>query len=83
MRPVLLLLFFFLSVLQVAAQPPGGQGRDSSRFKGSMKDSSFMKNMAPVGKVIGILRDSSSKEAMEFASVVLMKVRDSSVAGVH
>jgi len=81
MRQLLLLLFFFLSVLQVAAQPPVGQGRDSSRFKGSMKDSSFMKNMAPIGKVIGILRDSSSKEAMEFASVVLMKVRDSSVAG--
>lgn len=63
------------------AQRPGGQGPDSLRFKAAMKDSSFMRNMAPIGKVIGTLRDSSNRAALEFASVALIKVRDSSVAG--
>ncbi len=81
MRIVLYITLFTFNFLMLHAQQPAGQGRDSARFKATMKDSSFMKNMAPVGKVIGILRDSSSREAMEFASVVLMKVRDSSVAG--
>lgn len=46
-----------------------------------MKDSSFLRNMAPVCKVIGVLRDSSTRLPLEYASVVLIKVRDSSVAG--
>ncbi|MBL7922858.1 MAG: TonB-dependent receptor [Bacteroidia bacterium] len=81
MRPILILFFLIISLFHVSAQQAGGQGRDSARYKATMKDSSFLRNMSPVGKVIGILRDSASRQPLEFASVVLMKVRDSSVAG--
>lgn len=81
MRKSILLLFYLLISFPLFAQQPGAQNRDSTRFKGMARDSSFMKNMAPVGKVIGIIRDSSSKDMLEFVSVALIKIRDSSVAG--
>lgn len=75
---LLVIIFFSHSVV---AQNTDKQRPDSARFKATMKDSSFMRNMAPTGKVIGVLRDSSDRKPMEFASVALLKVRDSSVVG--
>ena len=81
MRIAIFLWLIFYSLPAFSQQPPQGQVRDSARFRAMMKDSSFMRNMAPIGKVIGTLRDSATRQVMEYASVVLMKVRDSSVAG--
>lgn len=48
----------------------------------SGKDSVVSRAIPAIGKVIGILRDSSTKEVIEFASVALLRIRDSSaVAG--
>ncbi len=80
LRHLFLNLFLFSTCL-VTAQQPGRQRPDSAGAKPISRDSSFLRNMAPTGRVIGVLRDSSSREAMEFASVVLLKSRDSSVAG--
>ena len=77
-----MIMLLTLSSLFVLAQEPSREMRDSSRFKGgTMRDSSFMRNMAPIGKVIGSLRDSSTREPLAYASVALIKVRDSSIAG--
>lgn len=55
---------------------------DSTKFNKSGRDTSFLRNLPAIGKVIGILRDSSNKEFVEFASVALIRIRDSSaVAG--
>ncbi len=42
------------------------------------KDSAVSRVIPAIGKVIGILRDSSTKEVIEFASVALLRFRDSS-----
>ena len=81
MRLFIILFSFLLHFHSVKAQYPagqnqGGQRPDSARFRGSMKDSSFMNNMIPIGKVIGILRDSSTRQPLEFASIALLKVRE-------
>ena len=86
MRLFIILFSFLLHFHSVKAQYPagqnqGGQRPDSARFRGSMKDSSFMNNMIPIGKVIGILRDSSTRQPLEFASIALLKVRDSIAVG--
>ena len=81
MRRILIVSLFIFSYLTSFSQQPAGGQRDSARFKAMMKDSSFMKNMAPMGKVIGLLRDSSNREPLAYASIALIKVRDSSVAG--
>jgi outer membrane receptor protein involved in Fe transport len=81
MRLLIGLLVIVFYSLSGNAQNTEGQRPDSARFKATMKDSSFMRNMAPVGKVIGVLRDSSDRKPMEFASVALLKVRDSSAVG--
>ena len=81
MRLLLIIASFLFSVSFASAQIQGRPASDSARFRATMKDSSFMRNMAPIGKVIGILKDSSNRQALEFASIVLIKVRDSSVAG--
>lgn len=81
MRRILFVSLFIFSCLTSFSQQPAGGQRDSARFKAMMKDSSFMKNMAPTGKVIGLLRDSSNREPLAYASIALIKVRDSSVAG--
>lgn len=80
MRSFILTLLMFSSLF-VIAQQPQREMRDSTRMRGTMKDSSFMRNMAPIGKVVGTLRDSSTRAPLAYASVALMKVRDSSVAG--
>ncbi|MBK7965055.1 MAG: TonB-dependent receptor [Bacteroidetes bacterium] len=64
-----------------AGQKQGGQRPDSALYRATMKDSAFMRNMAPIGKVIGVLSDSSNRQPMEFASVALLKVKDSSAVG--
>lgn len=46
-----------------------------------MRDSAAFRNMPATGKVIGSLRDSSSRQPVEFASVALLRVRDTSIAG--
>ena len=79
MRFLILLLLIIIHFGPLSAQTP--PVRDSTRFRGMMKDSSFFKNMPQTGKVIGVLRDSASREPMEFASVALLRSRDSSIAG--
>lgn len=81
MRLLISLFVIIFYSFSVNAQSTEKQRPDSVRFKATMKDSSFMRNMAPVGKVIGVLRDSSDRKPMEFASVALLKVRDSSAVG--
>ena len=74
-----LISLFMLLVNTVFAQVP--QRGDTARLRTMMKDSSFLRNLPPIGKVIGVLKDSASGGYMEFASVALIKMRDSSVAG--
>ena len=86
MRLFIILFAFLFHFHNLHAQYPagqnqGGQRPDSARFKATMKDSSFMRNMTPIGKVIGILRDSSTRQPLEFASIALLKVRDSIAVG--
>lgn len=80
MRSIIVILLVF-SGFFVSAQEPQREMRDSTRMRGMMKDSSFMRNLPPIGKVIGVLRDSSTRASLAYASVALLKVRDSSVAG--
>lgn len=85
-QKLLWVLTFFSFQVATAQYPgsqnPAGQKPDSIRFRPNMKDSSFMRNMAPIGKVIGVLRDSANRQPLEFASIALLKVKDSSaVAG--
>ncbi|MFN5355009.1 MAG: TonB-dependent receptor domain-containing protein [Bacteroidota bacterium] len=72
------LLFFSFAV---SAQMPRPEFRDSTKMRQGMRDTAAFRNGPPVGKVIGVLRDSSSRQSIEFASVVVMRMRDSSVAG--
>lgn len=81
MRLLIGLVFIVFCSLSLHAQNTERQRPDSARFKATMKDSSFMRNMAPIGKVMGVLSDSSNRQPLEFASVALLKVRDSSVVG--
>ncbi|MFM9008369.1 MAG: carboxypeptidase-like regulatory domain-containing protein, partial [Bacteroidota bacterium] len=60
---------------------PRPEFRDSTRMRPGVRDTASLRSGPPVGKVIGTLRDSSSRQSIEFASVVVMRVRDSSVAG--
>lgn len=76
-----LLILLFAYALPGFAQPTGGSFRDTARFRAMMKDSSFMRNIPATGKVIGTIRDSLTRKPVEFASVALFRVRDSSVAG--
>ncbi|MFM1746136.1 MAG: hypothetical protein RLZZ630_2073 [Bacteroidota bacterium] len=80
----ILLTLLLLAALPGLAQYPAQQGgqRDSTRAKGGqMRDTAAFRNMPAMGKVIGSLRDSSTRKPVEFASVALLKVRDTSVAG--
>ena len=86
MRLFILLFSFLFHFHNVKAQYPAGQNQggkrpDSTPYKSTMKDSSFMSNMTPIGKVIGILRDSSNRQPLEFASIALLKVKDSTAVG--
>ncbi len=86
MRLFILLFSFLFHFHNVQAQYPAGQNQggkrpDSTPYKSTMKDSSFMSNMTPIGKVIGILRDSSNRQPLEFASIALLKVKDSTAVG--
>lgn len=73
------ILFFalFLAGTVQAQERPAQQGKSNS----GMNRDSLLKNMPAVCKVIGTLKDSVSKEAMEFASVALIRVRDTSAVG--
>lgn len=72
---------FFCFSLSTYAQMQPGAFRDSARMQQGMRDTSRFKNLPPVCKVIGLLRDSASRKPLEFASVAVLRVRDSSVAG--
>jgi len=63
-------IFLFLISATSFAQSPE-HGRDGSR-----RDS-LMKNMPAIGKVSGIVVDSATKQPAEFASVALIRMRDS------
>ena len=78
---IIILLFIFSLSGMLNAQRPDFSS-DSTKTRRAGKDSSFTRNLPAIGKVIGILRDSLNKEAIEFASVALIRIRDSSaVAG--
>ncbi len=72
------LFLFFLSAA-FAQNPRQGAPSDSTRGRGGMmRDTAMLRNMPAIGKVIGVLKDTLSKQPLEFASVALLKVRDSS-----
>jgi iron complex outermembrane recepter protein len=77
---VVLLLFLVLTPILVSAQQERPNGYGYGRPQGMNRDS-LMKNMPAIGKVIGVLRDSASKEPLEFASIALIRLRDSSAVG--
>ncbi len=70
----ILLLVFQFSISNAIAQMP------ADRNGGVKRDSSF-KNMPRVGKVFGIVHDANTKKPVEFATVSLLSMRDSSVVG--
>lgn len=72
---VLLLVLIVLSIKSYSQSPIP---KDGGAKPGS-RDSS-MRNM-PIGKIFGILRDSSSKQPLEFASVALIRLKDSIAVG--
>ena len=75
---LLLITIILFIVTNGFAQRPNAL-KDNSK---SGKDSVISRSLPAIGKVIGILRDSSTKEVIEFASVALLRIRDSSaVAG--
>lgn len=78
-KKVVLISIILLLFNQAFSQSP--QRGDTARFRQMMKDSSFLRNMPPIGKVIGLLKDSTNRKPLEFASVALIRVRDTSVAG--
>ncbi|CAN5688268.1 outer membrane beta-barrel family protein [soil metagenome] len=66
-------LFFFVLLFISAplfAQNPG-------QYKGSPQRDSLLKNMPAIGKVNGMVADSANKSPVIFASVALIRVRDS------
>lgn len=65
MKILLTLAVLFWSGFILAQQPGGGQGG----------------GMPKIGKIYGIVYDSTSKEALEFATVSVYSVRDSSLVG--
>lgn len=71
-------IFIFASIAVFGQQPNFPGMRDSSMRGGFNRDSAF-KNMPAICKVIGTLQDSLTKSGLEFTSVAVLKVRDSSV----
>lgn len=57
------------------------QAQQPGRPAGALTGDTIRRNLPPIGKVIGVLRDSVSREPMEFASVALISLRDSSATG--
>ncbi len=77
------MLFLFVTFSSmVLAQMPSGLQRDSSKFRSAGGKDSLLKNAPAVAKVIGALKDSLTKEPIEFASIALLRLRDSvAIAG--
>jgi iron complex outermembrane receptor protein len=62
------------------SQLPNPGLRDSA-MRGGMNRDSALRNMPAICKVIGTLQDSLTKSGLEFTSVAVLKVRDSSIVG--
>ncbi|MFN6092866.1 MAG: TonB-dependent receptor domain-containing protein [Bacteroidota bacterium] len=62
------------------SQLPNPGLRDSA-MRGGMNRDSALRNMPAICKVIGTLQDSLTKSGLEFTSVAVFKVRDSSIVG--
>lgn len=75
-KHILLFLFIFFIVFNGKLK---SQDLQQGQSRGQMPDSS-LKNMK-IGKVFGTVKDSATERAVEFASVGLFRVKDSSVAG--
>jgi len=74
------IIFLFSTVVGFAQMPNFPGMRDSSMRGGMNRDSAF-RNMPAICKVIGTLQDSLTKAGLEFTSVAVLKVRDSSIVG--
>lgn len=70
-----MLCFSFNTIMH--AQMPTGVQRDSTKFKTGGGRDSLLKNAPAISKVIGALKDSLTKESIEFASIALLRMRDS------
>ncbi len=82
MKKQWILSLIFVTVVTFGfCQMPAGAVRDSSRSRGGMGRDSAFRNAPAIAKVIGVLRDSASKSSIEFASVALIRMRDSVAIG--
>ncbi len=72
--PFLFIALILLSFTSLAQVPQG-------KTNGQRPDSSKMANMPRTGKIFGIVQDGATKQPMEYVSVVVKSVRDSSLVG--
>ncbi|CAN5629179.1 outer membrane beta-barrel family protein [soil metagenome] len=79
MRSFSIIIILFFSVFFTQAQQPGVA--DTSKINRSGRDTAAFRNMPAIGKVMGILKDSTTKANMEFASIAVLRLRDSSAVG--
>ena len=77
----LITLNIFLFALAGFSQQPNYPGMRDSSMRGGMNRDSALRNMPAICKVIGTLQDSLTKSGLEFTSVAVLKVRDSSIVG--
>lgn len=74
-------IIFIFSTVAGFAQMPNFPGMRDSSMRGGMNRDSAFRNMPAICKVIGTLQDSLTKAGLEFTSVAVLKVRDSSIVG--
>jgi iron complex outermembrane receptor protein len=72
MRKILLPAFLFISLAILAQTPGPNPGR---------MDTAALNRMPKIGKVLGIIKDSVSGKVVDYASVALLRMPDSAVAG--
>ncbi|MFM2156638.1 MAG: hypothetical protein RL516_1387, partial [Bacteroidota bacterium] len=77
----LVIIIFIFSTVAGVAQMPNFPGMRDSSIRGGFNRDSAMRNMPAICKVIGTLQDSLTKAGLEFTSVAVLKVRDSSIVG--
>ena len=78
---ILITFTILLSALAGFSQQPNYPGMRDSSMRGGMNRDSAFRNMPAICKVIGTLQDSLTKSGLEFTSVAVLKVRDSSIVG--
>ncbi len=74
-------IIIIFSTVAGFAQMPNFPGMRDSSMRGGMNRDSAFRNMPAICKVIGTLQDSLTKVGLEFTSVAVLKVRDSSIVG--